>query len=1395
MDIALKFKRAVATLSAGAIFASSAGMALAHEFKDVKYDEWYAPHVTTLVDMGVVDADDYYEPAKSLQRDELAAMVSRMTDCKAGFEAPATPSFTDVPKTSWSFNDIECLAQLGVIGGYEDAQGNKTGKFGPGDEVNRGALVKMITYAFGTPEKLTPATPLSDMKDPSAWWYNPATTAYNWSIIDGKDNGTFDAAANATRAEVAKMLVNALNPKERVPVVVPPGECDPVQDPDCVVVPPATSDGDLEVSLSADTPLSSTVPMKATNVPFTAVDFSADADDVVVTEVKFTRGGVGQREDMEECFLHNDSQRVTAGKTVSSENTLTFPLKNWTIAQGTTGTLTLVCNIADPDVAGPSNQHYFYIASAESIKTNAKSVTGDFPVTGNTFTIGGVNSVVNTALIEAGADPSNVKIGGVDEEVASFRIEAGSENDLGFQWITLNQFGSLSSDKLVNCTLLRGTEEIATAEGFEGDLITFVPETPFVIPEGQSKTFYVHCDIDGGRVDDTIELAVDEASDLGILDMQYGFGADIDNQFTSNEANEVALEGGDLTVVDKGPTVKQISADSTSNEILNFDLIAASDASVRLTQVLVNIEDNAGNKPFFDSGTEPTQNVAFPGTCANGEYDVTVASTLNFTPGDMFHIGNVYARVTQIGANKICAVANGTLTAGTMVEDNVYGEVEDLKIVNLDTDTTVAGPLSFVSGASLCTGLNEPLTICPDELGDEYAKEFTEDYDLMAGEATHLSIQADLSQDIPPGYRIAASVQYPGDQAIKRADSNEYFDEEDVVGAGSTALAGDFMIVAEGNLTVAAATTPSSDEVVKGNKAAPALGISLTAGDGEAVTIKRIDVLAYADDDGTFDNLGEGDLAIKTVASQITLYDGNTIVAGPESIVTVQGKPYGVAQFDALDLDIAAGQTKTLVAKVALLNVAQQTQFLALDVIPSNIIAEDIDGDEVTAVGGTDDHLNFGDTSPNPVLTILEGGGLTASSEGNPDEAIVVAGTKMHLAAKYRFNAVDESFTGTTLTICNDITAPNFCDHAVGTPVVSNVTIKYPNADGVMQTKSVALNQDGTAKFAGLNFFIPSGKDVFLEIYADVAPMTNENYSGKSFRLGLQNVGNALANTQFNGESSANESFEDGDEVTGSALIDKFVVRKTKLKFANVAAGSGLSNAQNTLLSFSVTADAAGSATLARFVADLDLTDTDGMGEFNLDEFQVTRTINNQQTVISDSNIFGVIAGDIGVGGGPLASSDTVTVTFDKEETISAGSTVVYTLKATGVGTETDDTVSTKLAIGDENSEVLVANSVNNNGNLNTARIYCFSSTGGVDNCLLGDHDNNNANDAESQNEFKGLIDNITDRNLIWSDKSDDNHLYPTIVDGVVTNGTGSTDYTNGYLLDIDNLNAHTIEK
>ncbi len=205
---------------------------------------------------------------------------------------------------------------------------------------------------------------------------------------------------------------------------------------------------------------------------------------------------------------------------------------------------------------------------------------------------------------------------------------------------------------------------------------------------------------------------------------------------------------------------------------------------------------------------------------------------------------------------------------------------------------------------------------------------------------------------------------------------------------------------------------------------------------------------------------------------------------------------------------------------------------------------------------------------------------LTAVSEGNPEGRIVLAGSTMQLASKYRFSALREGFTVRKLTVINDVSGP--FDAPEYTNASSEVIIRYLDINGVTQVMYNAMAH-GSATFSGLSFYVPAGQDAFFEIYAGVNSMSavGETLSGTVFRMGILETGNTVSTFEAVGVRS---SVSVPANISSGSSVNSFTVRKSVPTFTKVPGLSTvLANGTNRLYGVQVCADNAGPVSLGKW--------------------------------------------------------------------------------------------------------------------------------------------------------------------------------------------------------------------
>jgi hypothetical protein len=172
-------------------------------FTDVPVDYWAYGYIKWAYCQGIVSgyADGTFHPEANLTRGQLAKVVVLAAGYPLTLPAGA-PHFSDVPPQQPFYQFIEVGYAHGILSGYAD------GTFRPWANVTRAQVVKLIVNAQGYP-LLNPATPHFSDVPVAHPFYRFIESAVAHQVVGGYDDGTFRPAANATRAQVSKILFQA----------------------------------------------------------------------------------------------------------------------------------------------------------------------------------------------------------------------------------------------------------------------------------------------------------------------------------------------------------------------------------------------------------------------------------------------------------------------------------------------------------------------------------------------------------------------------------------------------------------------------------------------------------------------------------------------------------------------------------------------------------------------------------------------------------------------------------------------------------------------------------------------------------------------------------------------------------------------------------------------------------------------------------------------------------------------------------------------------------------------------------------------------------------------------------------------------------------------------------
>lgn len=175
------------------------------KFNDVSANDWFSSAVDYVTGKGMMNgtADNTFSPKANTTRGMVVTVLYRLENQPSTSAA----SFTDVASGAYYANAVAWANANGIVSGYG------SGKFGPNDKVTREQLAAIL-YRYAQYKKYD----VSVGEDTNILSYDDAQSissyaipAIQWAcgagVVTGKSGSKLDSKGNATRAEVAAMLM------------------------------------------------------------------------------------------------------------------------------------------------------------------------------------------------------------------------------------------------------------------------------------------------------------------------------------------------------------------------------------------------------------------------------------------------------------------------------------------------------------------------------------------------------------------------------------------------------------------------------------------------------------------------------------------------------------------------------------------------------------------------------------------------------------------------------------------------------------------------------------------------------------------------------------------------------------------------------------------------------------------------------------------------------------------------------------------------------------------------------------------------------------------------------------------------------------------------------------
>ncbi len=711
----------------------------------------------------------------------------------------------------------------------------------------------------------------------------------------------------------------------------------------------------VSVSLASDTPASSTVIGDTTNsaaqalVPLLKVNITAGSDGAVqINTLKFKRTGISADTNFDGLYLYegdsvSPSARLTNASSLSS-GIATFNNPNGiiTVPAGHTKSIMLRADINYAINAGKS--FAFEIVSASDVTTNGASVSGVFPVKGNTMSSANVNDLAVIAATNTTSIPASAGAAiSAEDDQELWRFTLTSTNQKSeVHYIKMKEVGSVSRTDIKNFTLYEGGNLIGTSAEMTNDyeVIFDLSANPLVLDTGIGKNLVLRGDVVNGATR-TFYFSINESADIVSRDTAYNVYV---LPYTSGTwaiwgptpGNYFTISGGELSVTKASDSPSQdVVKDGTNVKLAKYEFRATGE-DIRINSLLVGATTTgmAGLKSVrvFVNGvqldttrdiaaTSSTTTFSFgstfiakAGETTNVEIygDIKKANNTSYADGNTVKIeiytGSENAQgqtsMSSLSVPGSTVYANELIVkAGALIVNKFSGfgnqtYVAGVNNVRIGSFTLTAGSAEAINVNAVTVTFDEALSYA--SITDMYLKDnatgtqigtirttptssnsYSVNFAVPASGTKVIDVYANVKTGVNAG-TITTKIVGTGNGAVTGASVNS-----------GTAQALQIITVGTGALYANNGNHPASDIVIAGNTAVNAGQFTFTA-ENDSYTITKLQLKT------------ENNFASTTAGVKILV---NGTVIGNGVFVASAATPFATATFTGLNISVPAGQS------------------------------------------------------------------------------------------------------------------------------------------------------------------------------------------------------------------------------------------------------------------------------------------------------------------------------------------------------------------------------------------------------------------------------------------------------------------------------------------------------
>lgn len=741
---------------------------------------------------------------------------------------------------------------------------------------------------------------------------------------------------------------------------------------------PTPTGAGLTVALAATNPAASTIVDGQALASLAKLTFvNGDNAEVKVTGLKLKRIGVSADASIGNLYLFDGAIRLTDGAAVSS-TMINFNLSSgiFTVPAGGSKVISVLADISGTNaVAGETIG--MQVVAATDVTTNASSVKGTFPVTGNLHTVAsgtlaGVEFNASTTPATASVDPQDDYTMWQNSVIVTTRA-------IDMTRISFRKTGSVKNSDLQNFRLyVDGIQVGSAVQNLDANgYVTFDLSAAPKRMEAGTRVIKLLGNIVGGS-SLTFTFNLWASADVTVVDSQYlaNITPDLilDATFSKRSTGEQTVNSGVITITKLTDSPSGNIVDGASNATLAKYQIKASGEPIKIETLYVSAVVSTDGVSYLRNGMLLANGVQVGST--SNLYDngystayttFSLGSSLIVEPGSPVTLevkADIYDNDGSDGVTADTTIAariegastwnnaEGRVSAATIdapssdVDGNTLTVKTGALTLSLDTGytaQTVVVPLTAykfgdfnvaanTTEAVNITAINVTLDEMSSYMSNLYVKYGTKTTSVKPSLSTALNSWS-INETLAAGATLPIEVYADMNSTPSSGTQTLQVDIDgttvaSATSADSTQITGQAVALGSGSLTAAFANTPQN-QVVSGYQDVEVARFKFTSS-YQAYTIQEVKIDPDVDANGGSDNA-------ENIINSVTLKDGSTVLATQSwNGVDASGStPTGAFFFTGLNVNVPASTSKTLTVVMSLAIPSATADTSGLMIIPA----------------------------------------------------------------------------------------------------------------------------------------------------------------------------------------------------------------------------------------------------------------------------------------------------------------------------------------------------------------------------------------------------------------------------------------------------------------------------